>query len=72
MGDVELRVLFDEALAQIARPRRIDERLTPELRQSLCQLGMTCDEFTPRAELFAQVWTKKRGLAPVALAEPVS
>lgn len=68
MGDPELALILDEALAQITRPHRIDrmeEALTIELRQCLCELGMPCDEFTPRADLIAQVWAKKRGLAPL-------
>ena len=66
MGDRELTGVFDEALAQITRPHRFNEELTLELRQCLRQLGVPCDEFTPRADLIAQIWAKKRGLSLVA------
>ena len=66
MGDPQFTFVFDEALAQITRPHHFDEALTLELRRCLCQLGVPCDEFTPRADLIAQIWAKKRGLAAVA------
>jgi len=66
MGDRDLTFVFDEALAQITRPHRFDEALTIELRQCLCQLGVPCDESTPRADVIAQIWAKKRSLSLVA------
>jgi hypothetical protein len=55
-------VQLGDVLAKVARPHRVDEALPSELRTSLWQLGFQCHDFTPREELIAQLWARKRNL----------
>lgn len=48
------------ALSQLARPHGCDEALPDEVQATLMQLGLRCDERTPRTELIAELWTRKR------------
>lgn len=49
-------------LAAIARPHGCDEMLPEDVRTSLWQLGFPCNELTPREELIARLWARKRRL----------
>jgi hypothetical protein len=49
-------------LSQIARPYACDEALPEEVRTSLWQLGFPCSELTPREEIVARLWARKRRL----------
>jgi hypothetical protein len=51
-----------QMLAQIARPYRVDESLPIGVRTNLWQLGFACNEMTPREELIARLWARKRSL----------
>jgi len=68
VSDQELVLILDAALAELTRPHRCDESITPIVRDALCQLGLTCDESTPRADLIAQIWARKRQAALVGAA----
>ena len=63
MSDQELALILDTALAEISRPHRCGQPLRPILRDALCELGLMCDESTPRIDLIAQVWARKRQAA---------
>jgi hypothetical protein len=58
----ELLVQLGDVLAKVARPYGVGEALPNELRTSLWQLGFPCQDFTPREELIAQLWARKRSL----------
>lgn len=64
MANQELAFILDAALAEITRPHPCDEPVRPIVRDALRQLGLECDESTPRAALVAQVWARKRRVAP--------
>jgi hypothetical protein len=51
-----------QILAQIARPYRVDESLPTDVRTNLWQLGFACSDMTPRVELIARLWARKRSL----------
>jgi hypothetical protein len=51
-----------DVLAKIARPYSVDEALPSEIRNSLWQLGFPCHDLTPREELIARLWARKRSL----------
>jgi hypothetical protein len=51
-----------EVLSQIARPYGLDQALPADVRSSLWQLGFPCNELTPREELIARLWARKRSL----------
>lgn len=53
-------VRLGRLLEQIARPYLCDEALPADLQASLRQLGVPCDESTPREDLVAQLWARKR------------
>ena len=53
-------VWLGKLLEQIARPYRCDEELPPELQATLRRLGVACDESTPRQDVVAQLWARKR------------
>jgi hypothetical protein len=55
-----------QILAQIARPYRVDESLPIDVRTNLWQLGFACNEMTPREELIARLWARKRSLRIMA------
>ncbi len=61
----ELLLQLGDVLARIARPHRVDEALPQEVKASLWQLGFPCHELTPREELIAQLWARKRILQGV-------
>ena len=49
-------------LSQVARPYDCDDILPEDVRTSLWQLGFACNELTPREELIARLWARKRKL----------
>ena len=51
-----------KVLSQVARPHLCDDVLSDDLRASLWQLGFPCSELTPREELIAGLWARKRSL----------
>ncbi len=55
-------VRLGRILDQIARPHRCDEALPVEVQASLWQLGVPCNGLTPRDELVASLWARKRSL----------
>ncbi len=63
MSEHEL-LLFQlgDVLAKVARPYRCDAGLPVDVRAQLWQLGLPCTELTPREELVARLWAKKRSL----------
>ena len=52
------------ALSQLARPHGCDESLSPRVLAALRQLGISYDEPATRQALIAEVWARKRNLAP--------
>lgn len=68
MSNQELGLILDAALAEITRPHRWGEPLTPIVRDALRQLGLVCDESTPRESLIAQIWKRKRQATLVGVA----
>lgn len=68
MGEHErILVKLGEVLAQIARPYRVDEMIPVHVQSNLWQLGVPCDELTPREELIAELWARKRTLQTAVL-----
>jgi hypothetical protein len=55
-------VQLGRLLSQVARPYRCDDGLPDDVRASLWQLGVACNEMTPREELIARLWQRKRTL----------
>ncbi len=51
------------ALSQLARPHGCDDPLPADVQATLRQLGLRCDELTPRTELIAELWSRKRILS---------
>ena len=51
-----------QLLSQVARPYRCEDTLPEDVRTSLWQLGFPCNELTPREELVARLWARKRRL----------
>lgn len=51
-----------DALRKVARPYACDQALPVDVQASLWRLGVPCDEATPREELVAQLWARKRSL----------
>ncbi len=51
-----------EVLSKIARPHRCDDVLPVDVRASLWQLGLQCNELTSREELITRLWARKRSL----------
>ncbi|HEY1455261.1 MAG TPA: hypothetical protein VGG31_02090 [Candidatus Dormibacteraeota bacterium] len=52
-----------QVLSQVARPHRCDDAIPAELQANLWELGVSCDPRTPRQDLIAQLWARKRTLA---------
>ena len=63
MSDHEL-LLFQvgDVLAKVARPHLCEDELPGDVRATLWQLGLPCNELTSREELVASLWAKKRSL----------
>lgn len=54
--------LLGEALDRVARPHACDEAIPVDVRATLWQLGVPCTELTPRQELVARLWARRRTL----------
>ena len=55
-------VQVGEVLSRVARPHPCDDVLPVDVRAALWQLGFPCDELTPREDIVARLWAKKRSL----------
>jgi len=63
MSEEELMLVqVGEVLSKVARPHLHDAGLPEDVRALLWQLGFPCSELTPREELVARLWAKKRSL----------
>lgn len=63
MSDHErMLVQIHNLLSRVARPHRCDDALPPDVQHSLWALGFACSERTPREELVARLWARKRNL----------
>jgi hypothetical protein len=56
-------VQLGQALDEVARPYRCDAGLPGAVQASLWRLGVPCDEQTPREQLVALIWARKRSLS---------
>jgi hypothetical protein len=52
-----------QALQEIARPYSCDAPLPGAVQANLWRLGVRCDEQTPREQLVALLWARKRSLS---------
>lgn len=55
-------IRLGQMLDAITRPHRCDEALPVDVRATLWQLGVPCNDRTPREELVARLWERKRSL----------
>lgn len=60
--DERTLVMLGEALAKVARPHDCDDVIPVEVRTALWSLGVPCTDLTPRQELVARLWARKRNL----------
>jgi hypothetical protein len=64
MSEHELMLVqVGQVLNRIARPHLFNAPLPADVRASVWQLGLPCDEQTPREELVARLWARKRSLS---------
>lgn len=64
MSEQEMMLVeLGQVLQQVARPYPCDQALPVGLQADLWRLGVPCDELTPREELVAQLWARKRNLS---------
>jgi hypothetical protein len=54
-------------LSEIARPYSCDEVIPVDVRADLWQLGLACEATTPREDLIAQLWERKRSLQTILI-----
>lgn len=63
MSEQELMLIqVRQVLSRVARPHRCDEAIPVDVQARLWQLGLDCDEATPREDLVARLWARKRTL----------
>ena len=62
-------VKLGQILDQVARPHPCDEGLPADVRATLWQLGVQCDELTPREELVLRLWARKRSVKTAMLVD---
>lgn len=63
MGEHErMLIRLGKIIDQIARPHRCDEAVPVDLRASLWQMGVPCDDLSTREELVVRLWARKRSL----------
>lgn len=62
MSEHDQLVQLGNVLSLVARPHRVDDGLPDDVRASLWQLGLACGDGTPRDELVARLWARKRSL----------
>jgi hypothetical protein len=58
------QALLGQALSRLARPYRCDEALPADVQANLWRLGFPCNERTPREDLIAELWARKRQMSP--------
>jgi hypothetical protein len=63
-------VQLGQALHEVARPYRCDAPLPGAVQANLWRLGVPCDEQTPRDQLVALIWARKRSLSQPAWGGP--
>jgi hypothetical protein len=64
MSEHELMLVeVGQVLNQVARPHLCDAPLPADIQASVCRLGLPCDERTPREDLVARLWARKRSLS---------
>ena len=56
-------VQLSQALHEVARPYPCDALLPGAVQASLWRLGVPCDDQTPRDQLVALIWARKRSLS---------
>ena len=67
MSEHELMLVqVGQVLAKVARPYRCDDVLPGDVRATLWQLGLRCNELTSREEIITRLWAKKRSLMSAA------
>jgi hypothetical protein len=64
MSEQEL-MLFQvrQVLQEVARPYSCEAPLPPHVQASLWRLGLPCHELTPREDVVALLWARKRSLS---------
>ena len=63
MSEQELMLVqLGQALQEVARPYSCDAPLPGRVQASLWRLGVPCDELTPREDVVALLWARKRSL----------
>lgn len=63
MSEHELMLVqIGNLLSRVTRPHRSDDALPPDVQAGLWALGFACSERTPREELVARLWARKRSL----------
>jgi hypothetical protein len=55
-------VQLGRLLSEVARPYKWDDVLPDEVRARLWQLGVPCNDLTPREVVIASLWQRKRTL----------
>ena len=61
MSEPERMLLrLGKLLGEIARPHLCGDALPAEVTKSLWEVGLPCNELTPREELIAGLWARKR------------
>ena len=64
MSEQELMLVqVGQMLDQVARPHGCDDVLPAAVQASLWRLGVPCDELTPREQVIALLWARKRSLS---------
>jgi len=64
MSEQELMLVrVGQALQAVARPYSCDAPLPGHVQASLWRLGVACDELTPREQVIALLWARKRSLS---------
>jgi hypothetical protein len=56
-------VQVGQALQLVARPHPCNAPLPAAVQASVWRLGLACDDLTPREELIARLWARKRSLS---------
>jgi hypothetical protein len=62
-GQELMLVQVGQVLNQVARPHLCHAPLPADVRARVWRLGLSGDERTPREDLVAQLWARKRSLS---------
>ena len=63
MSEQELMLVqLGQVLHEVARPYSCDAPLPGHIQANLWRLGVPCDELTPREDVVALLWARKRSL----------